>query len=124
MDARNIQRSLENAATHFEMGAAFGLDPHAGIEANWAQMRRIWSGKPEDAERRRTALRAIRRATMESNELNVEYGYRYDSAAASLRTARPSRSRSTPSVCTSRARVRAARCRTRGSTTKTDSVGR
>jgi len=81
VDARNVQRSLENAATHFEMGAAFGLDPHAGIEANWAQMRRIWSGKPEDAERRRSALRAIRRATMESNELNVEHGYRYDSAA-------------------------------------------
>ena len=44
-------------------------------------MKRIWSGKPEDAERRSTALRAIRRLTMESNELNVEYGYRYDSPA-------------------------------------------
>jgi 2,4-dichlorophenol 6-monooxygenase len=64
-----------------EIGPAFGLDPKAGIEANWAEMRRIWSGKPEDAERRSAALRAIRRLTMESNELNVEYGYRYDSAA-------------------------------------------
>ena len=80
-DARNIQRSLENSMAHMEIGPAFGLDPQAGIEANWAQMRRIWSGKPEDAERRRTALRAIRRLTMESNELNVEYGYRYDSPA-------------------------------------------
>jgi 2,4-dichlorophenol 6-monooxygenase len=81
VDARNVQRSLENAATHLEMGPAFGLDPRAGIEANWVEMRRIWSGKPEDAGRRRTALRTIRRATMESNELNVEYGYRYDSVA-------------------------------------------
>lgn len=81
VDARNIQRSLENSKGHMEIGPAFGLDPKAGIEANWAQMRRIWSGKPEDAERRSAALRAIRRLTMESNELNVEYGYRYDSAA-------------------------------------------
>lgn len=81
VDALNIQRSLENAAVHFEAGAAFGLDPQAGIEANWAQMRRIWSGKPEDAEHRRRALRAIRRQTLESNELNIEYGYRYRSAA-------------------------------------------
>ena len=80
-DARNIQRSLENARAHMEIGPAFGLDPKAGIEANWGQMRRIWSGKPEDAERRRAALRAIRRLTMESSELNVEYGYPYDSAA-------------------------------------------
>lgn len=81
VDARNIQRSLENSRAHIEIGPAFGLDPNAGIEANWAQMKRIWSGKPEDAERRSAALRAIRRLTMESNELNVEYGYRYDSEA-------------------------------------------
>ena len=81
VDARNIQRSLENSRAHMEIGPAFGLDPKAGIEANWAQMRRIWSDKPEDTERRSAALRAIRRLTMESNELNVEYGYRYDSVA-------------------------------------------
>jgi 2,4-dichlorophenol 6-monooxygenase len=81
VDARNIQRSMENAAAHFEMGEAFGLDQDAGAETNWRQMRRIWSGEPEDAERRSRALRAIRRLTMESNELNVEYGYRYASAA-------------------------------------------
>jgi 2,4-dichlorophenol 6-monooxygenase len=80
-DARNIQRSLENSMTHMETGPAFGLDPQAGIEANWAQMKRIWSGKPEDAEHRSRALRAIRRVSMEGNELNVEYGYRYDSQA-------------------------------------------
>ena len=66
---------------HMEIGRAFGLEPEAGAEANWAQMRRIWSDKPEDAEHRRGALRAIRRLTMESNELNVEYGYRYASSA-------------------------------------------
>ena len=81
VDARNIQRSMENAMTHFQMGPAFGLKPDASAEANWAQFKRIWSGRPEDAEHRREALRAIRRISMEANELNVEYGYRYHSAA-------------------------------------------
>ena len=81
VDARNIQRSMENSLAHLETGRAFGLSHEASAEANWAQMRRIWSGKPEDAEHRRGALRAIRRLTMEGNELNVEYGYRYASSA-------------------------------------------
>jgi 2,4-dichlorophenol 6-monooxygenase len=81
VDARNIQRSLENAMAHLETGRAFGLNRDATAEANWAQMRRIWSGKPEDAEHREGALRAIRQLTMEGNELNVEFGYRYASDA-------------------------------------------
>ncbi len=81
VDARNIQRSMENAMTHFQMGPAFGLKPGASPEANWAQFKRIWSGKPEDAEHRRAALRNIRLVSMEANELNVEFGYRYSSSA-------------------------------------------
>jgi len=81
VDARNIQRSMENAMAHFETGRAFGLNHEASAEANWAQMRRIWSGKPEDAEQRHAALRSIRQLSMEGNELNVEYGYRYASNA-------------------------------------------
>ena len=81
VDARNIQRSMENSMAHMEAGQTFGLMPGAPAEANWAQFKRIWSGKPEDADHRRAALRAIRRISMEANELNVEYGYRYRSAA-------------------------------------------
>ena len=66
---------------HLETGRAFGLNPAAKPDANWTQLKRIWSGKPEDAEHRRGALRAIRRISMEANELNVEYGYRYSSTA-------------------------------------------
>ena len=76
MDARNIERSMENAMAHLEAGRAFGLNPAATSEANWTQLKRIWSGRPEDVEHRRRALRAIRRISMEANELNVEYGYR------------------------------------------------
>jgi 2,4-dichlorophenol 6-monooxygenase len=81
VDARNIERSLENSRAHMEAGRAFGLTPGAPADENWAQFKRIWSDKPEDAEHRRGALRAIRRLSMEANELNVEYGYRYRSAA-------------------------------------------
>ena len=81
VDARNIQRSMENSMAHLESGRAFGLDLGAAPDANWAQLKRIWSGKPEDADHRAAALRAIRRISMEANELNVEYGYRYASAA-------------------------------------------
>ncbi len=81
VDGRNVQRSMENGLTHNEIGQALGLDPRATADANWTELRRIWSGKPEDAEHRRGAMRAIRRVSMEANELNVEYGYRYNSAA-------------------------------------------
>ncbi|MBW0000404.1 MAG: FAD-dependent monooxygenase [Verrucomicrobia bacterium] len=81
VDARNVQRALENSMLHMEMGLKFGLKPGAPAEVNWTQFRRIWSGKPEDAEHRREALRAIRRMSGETDELNVEYGYRYCSAA-------------------------------------------
>jgi 2,4-dichlorophenol 6-monooxygenase len=81
VDGRNIQRSMENTMAHMEAGRAFGLSREASPEENWAQVKRILSDKPEDAEHRRTALRAIRRLSMEANELNVEYGYRYHSAA-------------------------------------------
>ncbi|WP_028747552.1 FAD-dependent monooxygenase [Rhizobium mesoamericanum] len=81
VDARNIQRSMENSMAHMEAGAAFGLNPGASAEENWKQFRRILSDKPEDAAHRSAALRAIRQLSMEANELNVEYGYRYQSAA-------------------------------------------
>ena len=81
VDARNIQRSMENTMAHIEAGRAFGISREASPEANWTQVKRLLSDKPEDAEQRCTALRAIRRLSMEANELNVEYGYRYHSAA-------------------------------------------
>lgn len=81
VDARNIQRSMENSLAQFSAGPAFGLDPGATAADNWTQFKRIWSGKPEDVEHRRGAMRAIRCCSMEANELNVEYGYCYDSAA-------------------------------------------
>jgi 2,4-dichlorophenol 6-monooxygenase len=44
-------------------------------------LQRMWSDRPEDVLLRSSVLRAMRAQSMEFSELNVEYGYTYDSAA-------------------------------------------
>jgi 2,4-dichlorophenol 6-monooxygenase len=80
-DERNAQRSLENAVNQFAIVAASGVSHENSPEQNWANLRRLWSGRPEDAEHREAFLRATRMQSMEFSELNVELGYTYDSAA-------------------------------------------
>ena len=79
--ANNVQRSVENALNQLSFGYQLGLNPEAGVEANWKQLQRLWSGRPEDADQRRNALKVIATQSMEFNEHNVEYGYSYTSAA-------------------------------------------
>jgi 2,4-dichlorophenol 6-monooxygenase len=80
-DERNAQRSLENAVNQFTIVAEAGVSHEHSPEENWANVRRLWSGRPEDAEHRSKVLRQIRMQSMEFNEPNVELGYTYDSAA-------------------------------------------
>ncbi|WP_369222392.1 FAD-dependent monooxygenase [Streptomyces sp. R39] len=80
-DATNVQRSLENAMNHIAINALFGGGPEADKEENWRQARRLWSADPADADFRRTFLTAVAAQSMEFNELGVEFGYTYDSAA-------------------------------------------
>jgi 2,4-dichlorophenol 6-monooxygenase len=81
VDQRNCQRSLENAVNHFGVGGELGLSPENTPEANLDLLRRLWSNAPEDADLRATARRMMRAQSMEFSELNVEYGYAYESAA-------------------------------------------
>jgi len=81
VDERNAQRSLENAVNHFEIAAMLGVSPDSTHEQNMRQLRRMWSGRPEDAAHRSAVLRAMRAQSMEFSELNVEFGYCYQSAA-------------------------------------------
>ncbi len=81
VDQRNAQRSLENAVNHLAIGAALGVSHENTPAQNMEQLRRMWSGRPEDAGHRSGVLRAIRAQSMEFSELNVEYGYCYQSAA-------------------------------------------
>jgi 2,4-dichlorophenol 6-monooxygenase len=80
-DERNALRSLENAANQFAIVAALGMAPEHTPEENWQNLRRLWSEHPDDAAHRSAVLRQIRLQSMEFGELNVEYGYAYESAA-------------------------------------------
>ena len=80
-DERNARRSLENAANQYAIVNALGISPERTPEENWASLRRMWSGRAEDAEHRSAVLQLIRSQSMEFDELRVEYGYAYDSAA-------------------------------------------
>jgi 2,4-dichlorophenol 6-monooxygenase len=81
VDQRNCQRSLENALNHLAIGGMLDVSPDKTAEQNLAALRRLWSGRSEDAEHRSAVLRAMRMQSMEFGELNVEYGYAYDSEA-------------------------------------------
>jgi 2,4-dichlorophenol 6-monooxygenase len=81
VDERNCQRSLENGLNHFVIGGTLGLSPEHSEAENMDLLRRVWSGQPEDGELRAAVRRAMRAQSMEFSELNVEYGYSYDSAA-------------------------------------------
>jgi 2,4-dichlorophenol 6-monooxygenase len=80
-DERNAQRSLENAVNQFAIVTTAGVSHENTADENWANVRRLWSGRPEDAEHRAAVMRAIRMQSMEFSELNVELGYAYESAA-------------------------------------------
>jgi 2,4-dichlorophenol 6-monooxygenase len=80
-DERNAKRSLENAVNQFAIVADAGISHENTAEENWANVRRLWSGRPEDAEHRSQVLRRIRMQSMEFGELNVELGYTYESKA-------------------------------------------
>jgi 2,4-dichlorophenol 6-monooxygenase len=81
VDQRNAQRSLENAVSHFAIGAALGVSHENTPEQNMQQLHRMWSGRPEGAAHRSDVLWAMRAQSMEFSELNAEYGYCYQSAA-------------------------------------------
>jgi 2,4-dichlorophenol 6-monooxygenase len=81
VDTRNCQRSLENAVNHFAIGGELEISPENSPERNLKLLQRVWSEEPEDAEVRATVRRMMRAQSMEFSELNVEYGYAYDSAA-------------------------------------------
>ncbi len=81
VDQRNCQRSLENAVNHLAINAMVGVSPDGTPAQNLAKLRRLWSRLPDDAGHRSAVLRAMRLQSMEFSELNVEYGYTYESDA-------------------------------------------
>ena len=124
VDQRNCQRSLENAVNHFRSARRLGVSPENPPEENMEQLRRVWSGRPEDAEHRSTVLRGMRAQSMEFSraERRVRLQLRVGRGRA-RRHARPDAGRRHPRV-SSRRPARVARCRTPGSMTRTATAAR
>jgi 2,4-dichlorophenol 6-monooxygenase len=81
VDARNVERSMENGMNHTNVGAAMGFARGASADANLAGLRRALGDAPEEVVHRRQALAAIAAQSMEFREHAVEYGQTYRSSA-------------------------------------------
>lgn len=81
VDARNVQRSVENAYNHMVIGEKLGMLASSSAAENWARLRRAWSDAPEDRAVRREIRNALASQSMEFREHVVEYGYTYSSSA-------------------------------------------
>ena len=80
--SRNVQRSLENALAYIVLGEQTGFTDLTLTAADrWARLARVWSGDPGDAAFRRATIELMAGQSQEFREHDVEYGYRYQSAA-------------------------------------------
>ncbi len=81
VDARNVERSMENGMNHRNVADAMGFDGGNTAETNLAALKRALGDAPEDVVHRRQALAAIAAQSMEFREHAVEYGQTYRSTA-------------------------------------------
>lgn len=81
VDARNVQRSLENALGYPVITEAMGFDPLGTADERWTALARLWSDDPADAGHRRAVVEAMAAQSQEFHEHDVEYGYAHVSAA-------------------------------------------
>lgn len=82
VDQDNVDAAVASAMNHFTIDKALNLSPEASAADNWAELEPIWDDSlPNAAEKRHALNKAIGTQTMEFRHHNVEFGYRYDSAA-------------------------------------------
>jgi 2,4-dichlorophenol 6-monooxygenase len=81
VDARNVQRSLENGMNHVVVGEAMGFLRGQDADTNLAGLRRALGDSPDAVVHRRRALAAAAVQSMEFREHCVEYGQTYGSRA-------------------------------------------
>ena len=84
VDARNVQRAMENAVGQLMIFNATGMSPEQDEEENRAALARLWSDDPQDAEAREAFLAGVRAQSQEFAEHNVEFGYQYEESGAIL----------------------------------------
>ena len=104
---------------------ALGAQPDSSEQENWANgCSGCGARRPEDEELRTEVLRLMRASSMEFGELNVEYGYAYDSDAVVGDGSARARAVDEVRVYEPSHPPGIARCRTRGSRTRTATAGR
>ena len=81
VDARNVERSMENGMNHSAVAEAMGFSQGATPEANLEGLRHALGDTPADVAHRRRALAAVATQSMEFREHFVEYGQTYASSA-------------------------------------------
>jgi 2,4-dichlorophenol 6-monooxygenase len=81
VDARNTERSVQNALNHATVVRGVGIDPAAEPDANQLRSRAFWEAGPAGDALRSSGFSAIASQSMEFNEPNVELGYAYESNA-------------------------------------------
>ncbi len=82
VDARNVQRSVENSFQYILTASELGLGAtEETTEEKWARVARFLSDDPKDAAERAKAVRLMAAHSMEFHEHDVEYGYEYVSGA-------------------------------------------
>lgn len=82
VDARNVERSLENSRAYAKMNHLLGFaDRELSAEDRWKALARMWSHRNEDADHRRRVLEVMATQSQEFREHDVEYGYRHHSTA-------------------------------------------
>jgi len=79
--AANIQASLNAAVHHFAITDALGLSTDKTSEDNWAALRPLIEDCADSPSRRHKVSQVFGESTNEFRLHNVEFGYRYESAA-------------------------------------------
>jgi len=77
----NIAAAMANAAEHFHIDRALGLEDAAGAAANWANMAQLWDNDPAHDAMRRNVYKAVQRNRIGFRHHNIEFGATYASDA-------------------------------------------
>ncbi len=79
--AANIRASLNAAVHHFAITDALGLSTDKTAEENWAALRPLIEDCADSTSRRHGITKVFGESTNEFRLHNIEFGYRYESAA-------------------------------------------
>ena len=78
---RHVELALANAAHHFLIDRALGLDDKDSPQQNWDRLKRLWDGRSDSETLRLAVSQAVARQRIGFRHLNAELGYTYAQGA-------------------------------------------